>query len=378
MRALHICEKWAADNDMQWSIPKCAIVGECEPDLFLDGKKIPKAPEYKYLGAIHRAKGVDWKQTYTRATAKQSRLLTTLLDKNWHPKVRLIIFRTFLRPINEYTAALTWLWAKKSPESRSDLLKLMKQSHENAIKWIFNRRRHRRLLDYMSGLGPWDYRMNCLHAGLFFSLSKMHPLNPLIAARSLYMVSTSRDYLLIDAFKSDYASKFLAETRERTNACREKITWPTWRRQQMNRLQSEAARQPYGATLAYYSPARNSDHSAPIFNLESSSFDIILNWRSNNMLLYRTCSCSATFNRSHQTCILGSHMHFNAIIDDHNFKRSFRTINAASTSNYRLTVMDHLLNTSQHQTFLDLYNQLENALTPSSRVSLATSQNNQL
>ena len=369
LRSLKICQSWAADFDMTWSIPKCAVVGECPTNLYLNGEMIPNSTEYKYLGAIHRARGVDWQDTYTQAVAKQSRLLTSLSDRNWHPKTRLIIFRTFLRPLTEYIVVPAYLWAKKHLDRRSSLLKLMQQSHENAIKWIFNRSRHRRLLDYMSGLGPWDYRIDCLHAGLVFSLKKMHSLNPLKVIRSFYMVSTSRNHILNECFKSNYESMFQAANRKRANDDnRLKLTWRTWKRHKLNQLQSEAARRLNGATLAYYTPIRNPDHSSPIFNLNTLLFDLILNWRSNNMLLHQTCPCSSPFNRAHQACILGTNPIFTATLIDRKFQKSSRTVTAASTFNYRLTVMDHLLNQSKHHEFHALFKILQDALTPPAHV----------
>ena len=344
--ALDLCTHFALKYSMTWSIPKCAVVGKCDSDLILAGSVLPKATEYKYLGAVHRENGVDWRATYTEATAKQSRLLTALSDRNWHPRLRLIIYRTFIRPINEYTAVLTWIWAQRDPSQRQDLLKLMQTSHQTAVKWIFNRRRHLKIMDYISGFGPWHFRMECLKAGLVFCLKKMNSSNPLRAARAFYMVSTSRNFILTECFKSDYATEFWKVDEK------EKITWFTWKRQKLKLLQMNAART--SATIAYYSPITNPDLSSPIFLLPWSIFDLALNWRLNNTLLHRTCTCSRTFNRSHLPCLLQTDPLFISSLAERHFITASRRISAASNTHHQLTVFDHLLNCRKYVEFAKL------------------------
>ena len=307
------------------------------------------------MGAIHKAKGVDWKETYLRASAKQSRLLTALSDRNWHPRTRLIIFRTFIRPLNEYTAVLAWIWAKKERKTRSDVLKLMEVSHQAAVKWIFNRRSHKKLLDYISGLGPWNHRLECLHAGLVFSLQKMNSSNPLAAARAFYMVSTSSHYLLPLCFKSEYSSLFL---KSRTDC--PKLTWHTWKSRQLEVLRQTASRS--SATIAYYSPTLNSDRSSPIFLLDWKTFDIALNWRSNNMFLHRTCSCNHSFNRAHLSCFLNENDLYAITLASRSFKSSSLMVSNQFRGSCQLTVLDHLLNRSAHADFLTLLQELSSAL----------------
>ena len=353
--ALDICTQYAASYHMTWSIPKCAIVGNCETDQYLAGAIIPRSEEYKYLGAKHRANGVDWRTTYIQSTAKQSRLLTALSDRNWHPRMRLIIYRTFIRPINEYVAVLTWIWANKDLATRSDITKLMESSHQVAIKWIFNRRRHLKLLDFMSGLGPWTYRMECLKAGLVFSMKKMTESNPLHAARAYFMVSTSKHFIMPDCFKSTYSTTYLKEkTHNKT------LTWHTWKNRQLEVLRRTASQS--SALLTYYYPILNTDRSSPIFLLDWNAFDLILNWRSNNTLLHRTCKCTHSFNRAHLNCVLAENSLFDSFVTDRSFKTASRKISTAFNSERQLTLFDHLLNSRKHDEFLELFNNLSCAL----------------
>ena len=352
--ALNKCSQYAIEYKMNWSIPKCAIVGNCKIDLLLSDSCLPRAEEYTYLGATHRSNGVDWRSTYAKNTTKQTRLLTALSDRNWHPRTRLIIYRTFIRPINEYTAVLTWIWAQKDLSKRSDLLKQMEISHQGAIKWIFNRRRHLKLMDYMSGLGPWDHRFECLKAGLVFCLKNMHESNPLRATRAFYMVSTSKNYILQDCFKSAYASAYSKDNENH------KLSWFTWKKRKLKILQNASSE--HSATISYYFPVVNLDGSSPIFLLDWKDFDLTLNWRSNNALLNRTCTCSQNFNRAHLGCILNGNLLFDSILKDRSYKTSSRKVLTQSGSKYHLTVLDHLLNRRQYADFIALFEHISSTL----------------
>jgi hypothetical protein len=353
--ALDMCTQYALDYRMKWSIPKCAIVGKCNCDLILSGSVIPRSDSYKYLGAKHRANGVDWGTTYIEATAKQKRLLTALSDRNWHPRMRMIIYRTFIRPINEYTAVLTWIWAQKDLTSRSDLIKLMMSMHQDALKWIFNRRRYLKLMDFMSGFGPWTHRMESLRASLVFSMKKMNQSNPLHAARAFYMVSTSKHFIMPECFRSDYSTSFL---KDKTH--NKKLTWFTWKNRQLEVLRQNSSQT--SALIAYYNPILNHDRSSPIFLLDWKTFDFVLNWRSNNTLLHRICICSQSFNRAHLNCILSGNSLYDSSIALRSFKSASRKLLTTSDSKHQLTIFDHLLNLRKHDEFLNLFNAVSDAL----------------
>jgi hypothetical protein len=353
--ALDICSRYAVAYNMTWSIPKCAIVGRCSELLTLSGSVLQHSDSYKYLGAEHRATGVDWRRSYTLATAKHSRLLTALSDRNWHPRLRLIVYKTFIRPINEYTAVLSWIWAQKELSSRVDIIKQMELSHQNALKWVFNRRRYLKLMDYMSGLGPWTHRMDSLKAGLVFSLKRMKTTNPLHAARAKYMVSTSRHFILPNCFKSDYSRAYLQAKNQN-----KKLAWKTWKNHQLEFLRKAASSK--SATISYYFPVLNRDRSSPIFLLKWPLFDLAMNWRSNNTLLQRTCCCSKPFNRSHLSCVLAGNLLFDSIVTSGPFKSATQKVASTSGSSHQLTVLDYLLNQQKIADFQELFKTLQKAL----------------
>jgi hypothetical protein len=197
--------------------------------------------------------------------------------------------------------------------------------------------------------------MECLKAGLVLSLEKMHESNPLGAARAFYMVSTSRHYILQDCFKSDYVSTY-----GREKIINKKLTWVTWRKHQLESLRQAASTN--SATIAYYTPTLNNDLSSPIFLLDWKSLDLALNWRSNNMFLHRTCSCSQSFNRAHLSCILSGNHLYDSVIAHRSFKTASRKVSTDTRASRQLTALDHLLNRGNHSDFLELLPIISSAL----------------
>ena len=209
-------------------------------------------------------------------------------------------------------------------------------------------------MEFMSGFGPWIHRMECLKAGLVFSLKKMTKSNPLNAARSRYIVSTSKNFILPHCFKSAYATAFLKTNEEK------RITWHTWKKQKLESLRQNASTS--SATISYYNPRVNTDLSSPIFSLDWQSLDIALNWRSNNALLHRMCTCAQPFNRSHLSCILSGNSLFDSVITKSSYQTASLRVLDQSNSKHHLTVLDFLLNSRQHLVFLRLFEKVSSAL----------------
>lgn len=338
---------------MMWSIPKCAIVGSCNYALILAGDILPTASNYKYLGVIHRETGVDFRTTYDYAVTKQNRYLSTLTNNNWHPKIRLIIYRTFIRPISEYVAPLAHIWANRDLKARSATITAMENAHKTAIKWIFSKRQHLRILDFISGLGPFEYRAECLRAGLARSLSKLSPSNPLLAAKSVYFLSYSKNFILQECFNSTYWKSF-----QKSNKLK-KVTWVTHMKHQFQELQKEASR--LSPIIAYYSPSIDTSRISPIFNLPWKDFQLILAWRLNRSLMHRRCTCLASFNRSHLSCVLASNPTYNAVIASTRFKTNSNAL-ALNLKAKNFTPLDHLLNVRMYGDFLYLFNLTQSKL----------------
>jgi hypothetical protein len=333
---------------MTWSINKCAVIGISDYALVLAGDIIPEAESYKYLGVIHRSNGVDFNETFIISTNKQQALLSAISDFNWHPKVKLTIFRTFIRPISEYTSALSWIWAHKDLPRRHSVIAIAKNVHNSAMKWIFSKRQSSKILNYISGLGSIEFRMECLRAGLSRSLSKLTPSNPLIHARSYYCLSTSTNFIVPDCFASKLWSSFQAINKHKVL----KTSWKTFTKNELAKIQASDALS--SKMIAYYKPKSQQS----MFNLTSNLFQKALNWRLNRCFLLKICSCGDTFKRSHLNCVLSTNHLYSLISNDNSYLRR-KLYHESLTQALHYTVFDHLLNLDDFDNFLTLYDATE-------------------
>jgi hypothetical protein len=354
-RLLDICTSFSLDLKLTWNLKKCAVVGDCPVPLLLSGQMIPTLESYKYLGAVHTSKGIDWHTTMSNSVAKQAKLLSVLNDTHWHPHLKLIIHRTFARPINEYTAALTWIWIKKSPKTRQSTLKIMQDAYNAGLCTIFGRLKHQKLMDYMSGYGSFIFRMECLHACLNRSFNQLTPCNPLLKARQVYHLSWSSNFILQSCFQSQYLKEY-----EKARS-KEVITWKTWKRRKLDSLQAIDAKS--YATVAYFNPrSRNSDYTSCAFNLPQTSFRIITDWRFNRFLNHRTCSCTQRFNRRHVACILSSSSMYAEIESQSSFMKAAKRLKLLQSAAPFYNPIDHCLNLQEFSLFLTLFDTLQTIL----------------
>jgi hypothetical protein len=349
-KALDICTNYGHEYNMNWSIPKCAIVGECSIPLTLSGHTLQTTSSYKYLGVIHLKNRVDFKSTFETAISKQNSFLTALSNNSWHPKTRLIIYRTFIRPISEYVAAPTLIWAQRDLSTRSNILKLFETTHKSAMKWIFNRQQHLKIMDFLSGLGPYYFRMECLKSSLATSLSNMTSSNPLLAAKNSYLLSTSTHFILPFCFKSTYLTEF---QKQKSSNPMKPLTFKTWTVQKLIAESILAAKN--SALISYlgpYHPLKMKNY----FNLDQKAFADILAWRTNSCFSHCTCICGSIFRRSHVDCVLQSNTTYHEIKDSLAYTESISSISSRSSPHY--SVLDFLLNELKFNDFLTLQSAL--------------------
>jgi hypothetical protein len=341
---LDICASFAEQLKFEWNIRKCSIVSKSPLQLTLGNRLIPNSETYKYLGAIHRYNRIDWESTVRNAIGRQARFIDTLHHSLWHPKFKLVIYRNFIRPITEYVLPLVWLWIKRNKSNRQDILKLLQTAHKNGIQFIFGRARHAPLMDYMTGFGNLDYRMECLVGGLNASFNCLKSSNPLVIASKTFCVSTSHHFIISQCFNSEYLAAYLKEKKRNLT-----LTWKTWWKHKLADLrQKTSGTMPL---IAYYSPLKKlPDNSSLAFSLPAESFRIICDWRLNRFLNYRTCKCGSPFNRSHVSCYLQENTVFQSIMESQSF---ITTASLISKPNFN--VLDFLLNMNRYEEFLHLF-----------------------
>ncbi len=352
--ALNICSHYGREYNMKWSLKKCAIVSNTSRLLLLNDLPLPNLKEYKYLGHIHKWNGLDLKNTYMTQVKRQQNLLTALCDQSWHPKAKLTIFQTFIRPLSEYSGLLTYIWAQKN--KCTDTLKVMKHLHFTALKWIFNRNQYLEPLEYLSGLGPWNYRLECLRSSLSRSLSLIHSNNPLCEARKQFQISSDSRFILQECYKSEYRYDFLKQF---CHTLPKPIQWKTWKIRKLRLLLSASASK--SALLSYIGPYDPCTIKAA-FNLPSDKFFPIMSWRLNRSFLHCICTCSSTFNRSHVDCVLKDQELYQSYLESSGFHSSLQKISSNKAPHY--CVLDYLLNIHKFDAFFLLLSTLQVNLHP--------------
>lgn len=349
-KALDVCTQYGQEYNLKWNLLKCAVVSDYQKDFYLDNQIISNSNEYKYLGFFHTANGLDFRKTFTAKSKQQTNLLTTLQDNNWHPKTKISIFKTFLRSITEYTSVLAYIWAQKSP-SRSDILTLMEKQHQAILKWIFSKKQYIKILDYISGLGPWKHRLECLRASLTNSLYNMTTTNPIIAAKNTFLLSSSTHSILQDSFKAPYWSEF---RRESLNVKMKPIQFKTWTTKKLKLLaRSNAKSSALIAYLGNYDPLA----SKKFFNLSNNLLFDVLSWRLNYSFVLRKCICFSPFNRSHVDCILQNNELYEKYLTSNDFILSLQSVSSYKAPHY--SVLDYLLNICKFDDFSTLFSAIK-------------------
>ena len=191
---LNICSEWAHQNGMEFNEKKSAVLQD--PTLpsipfYLIKNKIkvilPEVPSYPYLGFPHTCKGIDWKEHLNRSAKRAYGTLNSLMcyQNIWPEAIKLIIFRTFIRPMMEYSAPLAFYWMKninqlKNKTGKPDYREVpfYHLVMEKGIQWILN---HNRISNASSLLLIPSTIMRLYTLALKFRvhLSKMDKDNPL-------------------------------------------------------------------------------------------------------------------------------------------------------------------------------------------------------
>jgi hypothetical protein len=353
---LDICMEFSLRLQFTWNINKCAVVARYPLELTLGNALLPNANSYRYLGAIHRFNRVDWEATITASIEKQRRFINSLEHSSWHPRQKLVIYRTFIRPITEYVLPLVWIWIKRNPSQRRHVLKLLNSCHKDGMKFIFGRACHTEVMDFMCGLGNLEFRAECLVGGLNASFLRLKRFNPLVLARSVYCVSTSNHFLLQHCFNSQFLSEYSKKKKLNLD-----LTWKTWKRYKLEDIRCKKAQ--VSPLIAYYMPnKRMLDNSSLAFDLPIASFRIVCNWRFNRFLNYRTCQCGHKFNRSHISCYLPGSSLYDSHFSSPSFQRSVKNLLTLASKIKNYGVLDFILNLSSYTDFLSLFDQLQRLL----------------
>src|SRR5262249_45133061 len=122
-------------------IKKSAVIPKpSAPSFTLSGSVLPMVETYRYLGLPHARRGIDWSSHLLTVTAKASSCLaaTVARSAHWPTYARLVIYRTFLRPLVEYGMpalfhALPWPMQRSCHPAP---WKPLVEFHNKAMSWI--------------------------------------------------------------------------------------------------------------------------------------------------------------------------------------------------------------------------------------------------
>lgn len=351
-RLLDLCSIYALEYGMSWNINKCAVLGSTHP-FHLSGKLLPSDTTYKYLGMCHRAKGVDWMSTLTKAINTQRSFLLAIADNPWPAKARLTIVRSFVRPITDYCTALVSIWADQEPTRSKQVLDLLLKNHKLIHCFIFRTGKFNAVMEFLTGLGPVEHYIETLRAGLARFLHSLDQDNPLRYARKTYCLSTSKHFILPFCWKSTYYTLFKSSLTGILKSFR------TWKTLKFEKIHSEKSSK--SLLISYIQPKeRARDNSSLLLRQPQQVVRKGLAWRSNVSFLGKLCPAhNGPFHRTHLGCVLSSHPSYQSTLSSD----SFQLVRDKLPPDRTYTVFDHLLNIGDFSLFFKLYCQVESNLT---------------
>lgn len=176
---------WATTNGMTYNVAKCATftaASVCQ--LVLAGQVIPVVSVYKYLGFPHRQKGIDWKQHMHTNVDKATKVLKFMRSKgdHWLEVIRLILYKTYIRPLCEYGAAAMYHCQAADPQC-IDFAALTTLNND-ACEWIVGVRQRAAAVRSVCGIPDVRDRLYALAVRFREHVRNANAANPaLIMAR---------------------------------------------------------------------------------------------------------------------------------------------------------------------------------------------------
>jgi hypothetical protein len=356
-KAINICYSWSIKAKLKWGINKCGIVTGKDPFSIILGEEVlPQVNTYKYLGVPFTSKGVDWRSYTQKITEKSARFLKHIraYSINWPIKLKIVIFKTFVRPISEYALPLLTRWITKQPDS-DVLLKTLIESYIDGIQFIFGKRQPLTLLESLAGLGTYRFRILQLEASLARHLQELRPPNPLYTYMNQNSISDSRNFIISKCKSSELWKKWTHYKKMEKFP----LKYNTWLKHEKYDDQTHQT-----GKLHRYIFHRCKNRSG-MDNLLNQTGIILKNgilWRSNVAFSNTTCPiCTRKFNRAHLLrCDLYSLLgiEFEDISVTKAFQADLEELKTQKLAeNY--TLLDYYLNNEDYILFQTIYDQVK-------------------
>jgi hypothetical protein len=360
-RALDICYDWSLEAKLSWGINKCGVVSNLDYfPIVLGDAVIPWQTEYKYLGLPTTAKGVDWEGYLLYITERSRNFINALKSKKtcWNYHSRLVIYRTFIRPIVEYCLPLLIKWINKQTK-KNEYWDVLLNCYSEGLEWIFDKSRPSRLLQSISGLGSFQFRTEQLIASAAYHLRSLDPVNPLTVHYKANPISNNRNFIISGCFESSLLSDWNRHSIANENPTN-KYSYKGWIKHQKLLSIEEIKKD----ILPRYVLKRS--RKASLFDgfllLPLQLARKLLSWRCNTAFLHATCPvCGSSFTRGHlNRCglleLLGpGHLQTQ---NSRTFQEDLTKLKLQGLTGDGYSPLDFYANNQDYVNFLDLYDQL--------------------
>ena len=144
-RGLKLAEDWSKKHEMVFNVKKCGVIVSAELEaivaenpLVLQQEVIPTCQSYQYLGFPMTINGID----YQSHMVKQKNTVLAFLkfvqfsSQSWSTYVRMVIYRTFIRPQMEYGAPLINSFHKSV--STRDFYSSLQEAQKKTLAWVLS------------------------------------------------------------------------------------------------------------------------------------------------------------------------------------------------------------------------------------------------
>ena len=264
---------------------------------------------------------------------------------NWNIPSKIIIVKTFVRPILEYALPLISILMKRQKLTSNSNKKIqimesqLHEAHRKILDWIFGRTKPITVLKSLSGFGTRNFRLDVLEASLHYHLQTLAAENPLTGLLRKNALSANPNDILTHCRSSKFIRKF--------NTLQD-VSWKRFLEDE-KQLDLRAT----SSTLEQYISRNSKNHLGIDECIIQEQQNIFISWRCNTCFLHTFCPyCLKPFNRGHiNRCFDLSH--------------AFPSLNfnpGKTLPNF--TLLDELLNLKKYDAFIDVFNFIKDKMLP--------------
>lgn len=283
-RMCDVTTKWSDHNGMLVNHSKSGTLSR-HLDLTVQGQPIPYTHVYRYLGLPHKSNGIDLALHMANNANKASKILAFVqrVGGEWPEWVKLVIYKTFIRPRLEYGGQLTI--------QQPTTVHYIEEVQTRALKWILPYAAHHQAVEAVTGVIPLSIRLAALAANFGRHCENMAQDHP--ARRFLTEIvgqpPWSESLLLPRACNSALFREFQHAARVRnTTIKRVSVRW------QLDQLERSTV---YARYITRQCRRDNYGPDKILFWSKAESRQLALSWRVGALAWNRQCPDGHRFNR---------------------------------------------------------------------------------